>query len=55
MLTAWILRSVLLLASAVAIVAAAILLGPGDDGDTAFRVLLVGLAFYVVSRILDKR
>jgi hypothetical protein len=54
MLTAWIFRSLLLLASAVAIAAAAIL-GPDNDGDTAFRLLLIGIALYVVSRILDKR
>ena len=33
-LTAWILRSVLLLAAAVAIAAAAVLGPSGDDGDT---------------------
>lgn len=55
MLTAWVLRSLLLLASAVAIAAAAIVGVQGDDGDTSFRLVLFGFALYVVSRILDKR
>ncbi|HJW49726.1 MAG TPA: hypothetical protein VJ726_09940 [Candidatus Limnocylindria bacterium] len=55
MLTAWLLRSLLLLASAVAVAAAAILGVDGENGDTSFRLLLFGFALYVVARILDKR
>jgi len=54
-LTAWIVRSVLLALSGIAIAAASVLGPVGANGDTAARLLLLGLALYVVSRILDKR
>ena len=54
-LTAWIVRSVLLLLSGVLIAAAAIIGPEGETGQLAFRALLMGVAIYVVSRILDKR
>lgn len=54
-LLAWIVRSVLLLASGVAFAAAAIVGTEGETGDLTFRMALFGIALYVVSRILDKR